>query len=133
MSIVLLSTISGCSFIKKIPFLLSSSSVSKKAPVSKPPKTKKTKKAVVNSVQITKHQAIEFGKIFVQSEGFEDEFRIKKPYKVKLMLSMEREPRWIWRLYFPGLDQSVWTPWKRSPLLVDLDAETGKIIKWGRR
>ena len=88
---------------------------------------------IPDKIIVTKSEAVSSAKDYLRANGFDDEFRTYRPVKIKKLLTMENEPRWVWQIYFPHKDRKFWKFWKRSPIMVEIDAQDGQILRWGRR
>jgi len=84
-------------------------------------------------ITIQKREAIRLSREYLQGNGFDDEFSLVKPSKISRRLSMEKNSRWVWLVYFPSKSRKFWKFWKRSPIMVELYADTGEVRYWGRR
>ena len=94
----------------------------------------KTPKAKAHeAIVVTKKQAVQIAQDFLSKEGFENEFVARNPYKISKQFTMEKDPKWIWQVYFPSREQRFWNPFKKSPLVVQVDAMAGTVVHWGRR
>ncbi len=82
--------------------------------------------------KITKRQAMEIAQEFVAQEGLGDEFRMKKA-SARRYLAMGEDRHWIWQVYFPHETQTMMKFYKKSPLMVEVNAVTGEVENWGRR
>jgi len=82
---------------------------------------------------VRKQEAIRLAKDFASEQGFGDEFLIQKPSKVVKQLTLGQNPHWVWQVYFPHKSQTLTKFYKKSPLMVEVNAVTGKVENWGRR
>ena len=85
------------------------------------------------AIEINKRKAIELAQAFAQSQQFSDEFKIKKPAKISRQLAFAKPPYWVWQVYFPAQNESLLKVFKKSFLLIEVNATDGSIGEWGRR
>lgn len=85
------------------------------------------------AAKISKKEAIDTAKEFAAKEGLGDEFRIDSPAKVGRYLTLGQDSHWVWRVYFAHNSQRMVKFYKKSPVMVQINALTGEVENWGRR
>ena len=84
-------------------------------------------------IDIKKRQAIELAKEFAVAQGFSDEFNLKKASKIERQRAIAKPPYWVWQVFFAAKNESALKFYKKTYLLVEVNAADGKIGEWGRR
>src|SRR3989338_7246656 len=120
MVVMLALFLSGCSYI---PFF---SKGKEEASASSAPSV------YANKVVLNKRDALKAAQDFMVKEGLDQEFVSRKVTKIKKIATQEKSPRWVWEVYFESKEDANLKFWKTSPLMVQVDAETGQVLNWGR-
>lgn len=84
-------------------------------------------------IEVNKRHAIELAKEFAAAQGFSDEFNVKKPSKVDRQLAIAKPPYWVWQVFFAAKNVSALKFYKKTYLLIEVNAADGEIGEWGRR
>lgn len=87
----------------------------------------------IEAPKVTKRDAVAAAKAFAAQEGLGEEFRIESPSKVAKYLTMGKNKHWVWRVYFAHDSQRMIKFYKRSPIMIEINAVTGEVENWGRR
>jgi len=100
--------------------------------VDKEQTAQKTAKIKV-ALTVDKRQAIDTARAYAARQGFDQEFDLERPSKVRRYLTADTTPEWRWEVYFDSKDESFWKMWGRSPMMILVNGSTGEAISWGRR
>lgn len=85
------------------------------------------------AVKVSKKDAIRVAEEFAKMEGLGGEFRISSPSRVDRVLTMGKDNHWIWQVYFAHDSQRMIKFYKKSPVMIEVNAVTGEVEHWGRR